>query len=197
MKHPTIPCPGLTFAAAALLLFSGHTPANEAAWQALQRGGQVVLMRHTSTEQGPGTGNSLLRDPDCAMERNLSPRGKREAERIGQNFRSHAITVDEVWTSPYCRTVDTANIAFGQGKAAEFLSLSEPLAPAEADRNTTEAMKQIGGYTGKLNRVMVTHEPNIAAISFELLAPGAFLVLMPKGGSDFDVVGKVELEDTP
>ena len=56
-------------------------------------------------------------------------------------------------------------------------------------------MKRIGEHAGTANRVMVTHEPNIAAISFERVEQGAFLVLKPRGGSEFDVVGKIRLED--
>ena len=52
-----------------------------------------------------------------------------------------------------------------------------------------------GEYQGSANRVMVTHEPNIAAISFELVPQGAFLVLKPQGGSTFDVIGTIRLED--
>lgn len=184
-------------AAWAMLMLSAIQPAmaDEAAWQALQRGGQVVLMRHTTPEQGPGKGNALVRDATCAKERNLSPQGKTEAARIGETFKNRAIPVGEVLSSPYCRTQDTARHAFGQVTPTEFLSLSEVLTPTDVAHNTAEAMKRIGEYGGAANLVMVTHEPNIAAITFELLEQGAFLVLKPRGGSEFDVVGKIGLED--
>lgn len=169
--------------------------ANGAAWQALQSGGQVVLMRHATVDQGPGKGNPRLRDPTCAKERNLSQQGKEEAARVGKAFKTRAIPIGEMMSSPYCRTQDTARHAFGQTTPTEFLSLSEVLAPAEVARITAEAMKRIGEYGGTVNLVMVTHEPNIAAITFELVEQGAFLVLKPRGGSEFDVVGKVRLED--
>ena len=186
----------MTAAWAMLMLAAGQsTMADEPAWQALQNGGHVVLMRHTSPEKGPGKGNSLLRDPSCAKERNLSQRGKQEAERIGEAFKSRSITVGEVLASPYCRTLDTAKIAFSQTNPAEFLSLSEELKPADAESNTAESMKRIGEYKGVANLVMVTHEPNIAAITFDLIEQGALLVLKPRGGSEFEVVGKIKLED--
>lgn len=175
-----------------LLLGTGHAAlADEAAWRALKTGGMVVLMRHASPERGPGKGDSLLRDASCARERNLSQQGKDEARRVGQAFEARGIAVGEVWSSPYCRTRDTARIAFGSAQPTDFLSLAEVLTPAEAARHTAEAMRQIGSYRGNANRVMVTHEPNIAAISFEPIEVGAFLVLRPKGDSDFDVVGKI------
>ena len=178
-----------------MLVISQPAMANEAVWQALKGGGQVVLMRHTSPEQGPGKGNALLRDASCAKERNLSNQGKQEAARIGEAFKAHGIAVGEVLASPYCRTQDTARHAFGQATPTEFLSLSEVLSPTEVARNTAVAMKRIGEHAGPANLVMVTHEPNIAAISFELVEQGAFLVLKPRGGSEFDVVGKIRLEE--
>lgn len=195
----TLPRPPLVYVAAswAVLMPAIGQPAstNKAAWQALKNGGQVVLMRHTTPEQGRGKGNSRLRDPTCAKERNLSLRGKEEAARVGQAFKARAIPVGQVMSSPYCRTQDTARHAFGRATPTGFLSLSEVLPPADAARNTDEAMKRIGEHAGIANLIMVTHEPNIAAISFELVEQGAFLVLHPRGGSEFDVVGKIRLED--
>lgn len=185
-----------TIAAWGLLTLAIGQPAtaNEAAWMALEGGGQVVLMRHTTPEQGPGKGDPLLRDATCTKERNLSRLGKEEAARIGNALKTRSIAVGVVLSSPYCRTQDTARHAFGEVTPTEFLSLSEGLAPDEAARDTAEAMKRIGEYRGAANLVMVTHEPNIAAISFELVEPGAFLVLRPRGGSEFDVVGKISLD---
>ena len=98
-------------------------------------------------------------------------------------------------SSPYCRTQDTARLAFGSTTPVDFLSLSEVLTPSEAARITADALKQIGEYQGSANRVMVTHEPNIAAISFEWVPQGAILVLKPQGSSTFNVVGTIRLED--
>lgn len=196
MILPRYPLVYMAASWASLMLAIGQpASANEAAWQALKSGGQVVLMRHTTPEQGPGKGNSLLRDATCAKERNLSRRGKEEAARVGKAFEARAIPLGEVMSSPYCRTQDTARHAFGRTTPTGFLSLSEVLTPADIARNTAEAMKRIGEHAGTANLVMVTHEPNIAAISFELVEQGAFLVLKPRGGSEFDVVGKIRLED--
>ena len=196
MSLPIYSCRCMTATLALLMLAAGQPAmAHADAWQALKRGGQVVLMRHTTPEQGPGKGNSLLRDPTCAKERNLSQQGKDEAARVGKAFKSRSIPVDEVLSSPYCRTQDTARHAFGHSTPTDFLSLSEVLSPAEIAHNTAVAIKRIGSHAGAANLVMVTHEPNIAAITFELVEQGAFLVLKPRGGNEFDLVGKIRLED--
>lgn len=197
MKPSIAAAIGMIAAGTILLFAHGHAAmADEPAWDALKSGGHVVLMRHTRPEQqGAGKGNSLVRDASCVMERNLSSLGKQDAAVVGKAFKTRGIPVGEVLASPYCRTRETALIAFGSPTPSEFLSLSEVLPPAEAERNTAEAMKRIGEYRGAANLILVTHEPNIAAISFELVEQGAFLVLKPNGGSTFDLVGKIRLNE--
>jgi len=181
-----------TSAALALALL-GVVPAcaNDAMWAKLAEGGKVVLMRHASVVSGRGGGNSLLRDPTCKKERNLSDEGKNEARVIGEGFRKHNIPVEEVRYSPYCRTADTAKIAFDRGTEAAYLSLLEVLGAQEAAAQTAELNKVIGAYTGKGNLVLITHEPNINAVSFEMMKPADFLVLQPKGDGSFDELGVV------
>jgi phosphohistidine phosphatase SixA len=163
--------------------------ANDALWDKLAEGGKVVLMRHASVVAGRGGGNSLLRDPSCNKERNLSEEGKQEAKAIGERFRAHNIPIEEVRHSPYCRTAETAKIAFGNGTEAAYLSLLEVLGPAEAAAQTAKLNEVIGSYAGKGNLVLVTHEPNINAVSFEMMKPADFLVLQPKGGGNFEELG--------
>jgi len=165
--------------------------ANDAAWKILAEGGKVVLMRHAAVNAGRGQGNSLLRDPSCKQERNLSSDGERAAAEVGKQFRERNIPVSEVRHSPFCRTADTARIAFGQGVPAAYLSLLEILGPDEAAAQTRELSEVIGGYTGAGNLVLITHEPNLNAVSFEMMKPSDFLVLRPLGGSEFEELGVV------
>jgi phosphohistidine phosphatase SixA len=169
--------------------------ANDALWARLAEGGKVVLMRHASVVSGRGGGNSLLRDPSCKKERNLSDDGKLEAKTLGERFRARSIPIEAVRHSPYCRTADTASIGFGGGSEAGYLSLLEVLGAAEAAAQTAELNKAIGSYAGKGTLVLVTHEPNINAVSFEMMKPADFLVLQPKGGSEFEELGVVRFNE--
>lgn len=176
----------------ALGLFStSATCADNALWAKLAEGGKVVLMRHGSLNAGRNNGNSLLRDPSCTKERNLSDEGRREAKTIGEHFRARNIRIEAVHYSPYCRTAETARIAFGNGSEVAYLSLLEVLGPEEAAAQTAELNRVIGSYAGKGNLVLVTHEPNINAVSFEMMKPADFVVLQPKGGSEFEELGVV------
>jgi len=158
-------------------------------WEKLKNGGLVVLMRHTSVEKG----NGLLRDSSCLKERNLSEKGKKEAARIGETFIAKGVKVEQVLTSPYCRTADTAKIAFGKGQPAEFLYVLEAPAQEQAEANTEQLSQKIGSYSGSGILVLVTHAPNINAVSFETVEKGAFLVLQPMGDSEFEEIGIINL----
>ena len=158
-------------------------------WEKLKNGGLVVLMRHTSVKKG----NSLLRDPSCLKERNLSEKGKKEAARIGEMFAAKGVIIEKVLTSPYCRTTDTAKIAFGRGQPVEFLSVLKALPQEQAEANTDQLTQTIGLYSGSGNLILITHAPNIYAVSFETVEKGAFLVLRPVGDHEFEEIGKINL----
>lgn len=173
-----------------VLGFSSAPPAraDDALWARLAEGGKVVLMRHASVVDG---GDSLLRDPSCKGERKLSDQGRQQAKAVGERFRARKIPVEAVRHSPYCRTAETAQLAFGKGSEAAYLSLLEVLGAEEAAVQTAQLNQVIGAYAGKGNLVLVTHEPNIGAVSFEMVKPADFIVLQPKGGSEFEELGVI------
>ena len=173
-------------------LFSAScTYANEVIWQKLAEGGKVVLMRHAAVGEN---GNLMLRDPSCVGERNLSVEGQNVARTIGNMFHDRNIQVSEVRHSPFCRTTDTAKIAFGGGIPVEYLYVLELRGPEDAAAQTKKLNQIIGSYAGKGNLILITHEPNINAVSFELLKQSDFLVLQPAGGDKFEEIGVVRWE---
>jgi len=189
----------MSLACAMLLLATAMTNSVHASgdlWDVLKKGGKVVLMRHAPVERGAGSGNPLVRDPSCRSERNLSDRGKRNAELIGRRFREHDIPVGSVLHSPFCRTAATAQIAFGTAFAAEYLSLLEVLSADDSAKQTEQLNRVIGSYSGRGNLVLVTHEPNIGAVSFEQLKHLDVLVIEPRGGKDFEEVGVIRFSES-
>jgi phosphohistidine phosphatase SixA len=108
-----------------LALLMTPTLANSPFWQALQEGGKVVLVQHAKLNDE--VGDPFFLDPSCFIERNLSEAGKQQAQAIGQAFREHQIAVEAVWTSPHCRTKDTAELAFGRYEIKAELRLIRAL----------------------------------------------------------------------
>lgn len=163
--------------------------ADEALWAALKDGGKVVLMRHAAVERGA---SPLKYTPgDCSQDMNLSQAGRTQAQKIGEAFRARGIPVGDVLASPFCRTMDTAKLAFGNAKPSDALRLIEGISAREIAHINTQASRLIGDYKGKANLILVTHQPNVEAIALESLENAGMLVLTPKGGEEFDVLGKL------
>jgi phosphohistidine phosphatase SixA len=92
--------------------------------EALRQGGYTVILRHATTEKYTPDQN-LFNIDDCSTQRNLSDEGKRQAERIGQSFEKLGIQVGEVFSSPYCRCMDTGQLAFGKAVSSEVLRVGD------------------------------------------------------------------------
>jgi len=178
-----------------LISFANNSIANNALWDSLKAGGKVILMRHAPVEQGSVYGNPLLRDPSCKNERNISNEGRHKTRLLAKKFREYNIPVSKVLHSPFCRTTDTAKIAFGNTKAADYISLIEILDP-QAQAKQTEILNQvISSYANKGNLILVTHQPNINAISFELLKHLDILVIKPTGDGEFEELGVIKFSE--
>jgi Histidine phosphatase superfamily (branch 1) len=81
----------------------------------LRRGGYVLAFRHAATDFSMTDSTRDLRD--CSGQRNLTAEGRRQARSIGREFRRLAIPVGRVLASPFCRTRETASLAFGRAVA--------------------------------------------------------------------------------
>jgi phosphohistidine phosphatase SixA len=158
-------------------------------WAALQAGGKVVLIRHAPIERGDGSADPRVRDPSCLAEARLSAQGREDAAELGRRFRDHGVPISSVRHSPYCRTTDTAMIAFGQATPASFLSLIEGVPPDVAAERTEELQQAISAHADDGTLVLITHAPNISAVSFELLSHLDALVLAPDGAGGFEELG--------
>lgn len=171
-------------------LFASSEAADVNIWQQLRHGGYVILMRHTAIDD-----YSTSTDPDadfdaCMSQRNLSPQGQAEAARIGKVLRARRVPIGEVLAGPACRTRDTARIAFKSAQVWEDLDLLSDFSETVAAEHTAAVNEKIGRYAGKKNWVLVTHQPNIDALIFDLVEPGTLVVLKPDG-QGFKVVGKL------
>src|SRR5688572_32265912 len=104
----------------ALLALPEAAPASEHAWALLKAGGQVVLLRHAITTPGVGDPPGMRLD-DCKTQRNLTDDGRQHARRVGEAFRTRGIAVTRVLSSPWCRCLETAKLAFGTPEVSSAL----------------------------------------------------------------------------
>jgi broad specificity phosphatase PhoE len=177
--------------AVGLLGWNGAVAADgiEAAWQALQAGGHVALMRHA---KAPGTGDPPgFRLADCATQRNLSEEGRDEARRIGAAFRARNVPVEGVWSSQWCRCLETADL----------LDLA-PVTPLPALNSFFDEREQAAGRTAALRAfiagrqpdgalIMVTHQVNITALTGVFARSGEAVVAKPQPNGEVSIVGRI------
>lgn len=81
----------------------------------LRQGGVVLALRHALA---PGNFDPPgFRLDDCSTQRNLSDAGRLQAQRIGAWLAQQQLVPARVRSSPWCRCMDTATLAFGKTQA--------------------------------------------------------------------------------
>ena len=145
-----------TFESAAQGVLSGKALVDE-----LSKGGYVIYMRHTKTDRTQK--DSDVSDlSNCSTQRNLNDEGKRQAALIGDAFRQFRIHVEEIFSSPYCRAVDTATIMFGQAIQTQDLRYLTRLAPNDAAAASKWLNEKLREQTNQAtNRILVAHTANL------------------------------------
>ena len=177
-----------------------------AAWQAptarsadpdpaslLRAGGVVAAFRHALA---PGTfdppGFTL---GNCATQRNLSDQGRAQAQAIGAWFRTRALTPARVRSSPWCRCVDTATLAFGSAQTWAALG-----SPAGQSRETVaahlqelhQALAVAARQRGRFE-VWVTHMFVIADLTGQNMGSGDGVLLAPGDAGRMRVLAPLAL----
>ncbi|UYV19063.1 histidine phosphatase family protein [Halomonas qaidamensis] len=162
--------------------------ANETTWQALQEGGLVILMRHALA---PGIGDPAgFELSQCDTQRNLSAQGRAQAEAIGRSFRDRDVPIALVYSSRWCRALETAELmALGRVESTPWLD-SFFRQRSERDDRTQAAREHIAAWQGPGNLLLVTHQVNITALTGGGVSSGEMIVVRPTGDS-FQVVGRL------
>lgn len=158
----------------------------------LREGGHVLLVRHAATV--PGTGDPPgFRLDDCATQRNLSDAGRAEARRLGEHLRAAGIPVAEVRSSAWCRSLDTARLAFEPDLTVQHWAPLDSFfrGQGDADSQTRAARTEAARVPGDANWVWVTHQVNITALTGIHPAMGEVVVVRPAvAGDGVTVVGR-------
>jgi hypothetical protein len=157
----------------------------------LRQGGYVLYLRHTSTDFSQNDAK-MKSYQDCANQRNLTERGRDEARALGEHVRRLKIPIGEVLASPFCRTMETARLAFGKADSTNEARGG----PADAARY--EPLKKLlsSPVPAGANRVISSHgNPFYALAGAPYLAEGEIAVVRPEGGGRFSVLARIRLTD--
>jgi broad specificity phosphatase PhoE len=189
---------------ALLVTFFNSTAIANAAndsWKKLVRGGYVILLRHTATVPGVGDPPGFALN-DCATQRNLSAEGRAQAQRWRAVVAERKVPIGEVFSSEWCRCIDTAQIAFGSATApikkwsqlnSFFESAQNQSAQTAAVRKRLPALLQSAKKLGN-NVVFVTHQVNITALTGVAPQSGEAVVIHLDAQQNVSVIGRVLVE---
>lgn len=175
-----------------LLLFISTARAQAASeadlWEVLKTSSGVAVMRHAIA---PGTGDPPgFRLEDCSTQRNLSEEGRDQGRRIGERFREQGILEMAVYSSQWCRCLETARL-LGLGDVTELPDLNSFFNDrATEETQTAKARAFIAAYEGDLPLMLVTHQVNITALTGITPASGEIIVLR-KMADGFEVLGSI------
>jgi len=153
----------------------------------LQSGGHVLLVRHAATAPGIGDPPGFVL-AQCATQRNLSADGRRDAQALGAAIRAHGVPVGRVWSSRWCRCLDTARLAFGQVAPSPLLDSLFQQDAAETQARTAALRTRLAALDPGANTVLVTHDVNIRALAGVSVAPGEAVAIRAAAGR-LDVLG--------
>jgi phosphohistidine phosphatase SixA len=175
---------------------AGASSADPSVGAELKRGGLVLVLRHAATDFSKPDRDPVVLD-DCSTQRNLSARGRVQAQAIGHHARRLRLKIGAVLASPYCRTLQTARLAFGRARASRTLLNTIAERHDARWRRQIRAVRVLFGTKprpGTLT-VLVTHGSVVVdAAGLELLE-GETLVLRPLGSSRFRLIGRILATD--
>jgi phosphohistidine phosphatase SixA len=156
----------------------------------LRAGDFILYFRHADTDFSQRDSQGMNFD-DCAAQRNLTERGRDNARAIGEALRALGVPIGSVLASPYCRTVETARLAFGTAEKSMAVREGGPLPPGSPGRFTALGALLSSPPAPGVNTVIVGHAyPFYALVGGQYLDEGEAAVVRPRGTS-FEVVARV------
>ena len=159
----------------------------------LREGGAVIAFRHALA---PGTFDPPGFKPGvCSTQRNLSEEGRAQARRIGEWFKAAGLQPARVRSSPWCRCLDTATLAFGSTEP--WAALGSPRGASESTnaQSLAELRRALAAASAprRAFEVWVTHMFVLSDLAGTNSASGEGLVLRADGAQAVKVLGRLQV----
>lgn len=128
----------------------------------LQDGTHVLLMRHADA---PGYGDPKNYElSQCSTQRNLGEHGRKQAKGVGDWLSSQGIQQAKVYSSPWCRCVDTATL-LNKGAVKKESALGSFFDDMSQAKKQTDELSKLIALERKQHPsmpiIIVTHHVNI------------------------------------
>lgn len=168
--------------------------------KALQQGGYVIVMRHTSSPREAPDKQKANVD-NVKIERQLDEEGRTTAIAMGKALRDLKIPVGEVLSSPTYRALETVRYA----QLANPRTFAELGDNGQSMQGGTEAQatwlqKRVTQFPKGANTIIVTHLPNLTGAFPQYasgMADGEALVFSSDGKGGASLFARIKIEEWP
>jgi hypothetical protein len=172
---------------------------------ALRQGGYILYFRHGPTQTGEDDGplfrkaaftevvQPIADFDDCKTQRNLSNGGRAQAKLLGEVIAGFHFPIGDVLASPYCRTMETAQLMFGWAERTmdargglgsgpeRYGALRRRLSEIPPPGLNTVIVSHFDSFIG----VTTTSQPELAELEAAIFRPN---------GNGFELVGRVRAD---
>jgi len=158
----------------------------------LQQGGHVLLLRHAVA---PGFGDPPgFRLGDCAAQRNLNEHGRAQALAIGDALRARGIRDARVYSSQWCRCLETASL-MNLGPVTPLPALSSFFERTQDREQNLVALRDFLAWQPADGSplILVTHHVNIQSVTGINVGSGEGVVLQLQLGEAPRLVGRLNI----
>ncbi len=148
------------------------------------------MIRHATA---PGSGDpENFQIGDCSTQRNLDDRGRAQARAIGEWLRSSGIKKARMFSSQWCRCLETANL-INLGSVTQLPALNSFYDRPQDREPNLKALRDFLSKQapGSELLILVTHFVTIAEFSGEAVSSGEGVVLRAKEKGTYEVVSKL------
>jgi phosphohistidine phosphatase SixA len=162
--------------------------------RALQAGGLVLIFRHGRTDWRTSDQLPQSSFDDRRTQRNLSEEGREQGRRTGEAFRAVGVVFGEVYSSPYFRARDFAELVTGRPAIVTFKLLGYDQTGINGHRELLSRMPPPG-----TNILLSGHQFAVTEMGFvrmNELEEGSCLVFRPNGDAQrLDMVAHLNHAD--
>lgn len=160
--------------------------------EALRGGGYVIYFRHGITDLSTSD-TDRERLENCATQRLLSREGRSQMRDIGVAIKALGIRVSSVRSSPYCRSLDTAMLAFGKAEPTDDLVNTVTADEETATRKALALKKMLSTPPAAgTNTVLSGHSGNLQEATGIWPKPeGVAIVFKPEKEGQFSYVARI------
>ena len=148
--------------------------------------GNVLLIRHALA---PGFGDPQNFDlNNCSTQRNLDGEGREQAFRIGEKIKAARIKFSKIYSSQWCRCLETAeNMNLGEITVEPGLnSFFQGIVPK--DKTLDRLRKRLESVEAKQELVlMITHQVTITAVTGITVSSGGAVAFNTNSGESREV----------